>query len=106
MKALDTFELFAAYLQAANKWGCMVATSGEDDLAEVSKAVPRLSTHDTIRLSMHDRLFVIFYTEQEAQEFFETVVGDAGPAKANPYAGPARVFACWGGPAGLLSENT
>jgi hypothetical protein len=98
-------EAIEDYLKATNAYGVFLSSS-EGDEAEVAKAVPLLSEEGVRKLVMHNELFVPFATKAEARKFFDSVVGDDGPTKSNPYDGPAKVYALMGGPYGWLTENT
>jgi len=73
---------------------------------EYKKAAPFL-TDDHIYNIMEGHMYIICKTQKEMRELYNQVVGDDGPTKANPYNGPARVYALTCSAKGvLLSNNT
>lgn len=105
MKIMTSPDLFEEYLKSTGTYGCLLSTSFDGDIEELQKAVPLLPYERVIDLFFNN-IFVTFDTREEAKAFFDTVVGDDGPTKTNPYNGPASVYAWWGGPEGIISENT
>lgn len=115
MRTFRIMDAIEHLLKSSGKYGCFLSITKLDDddvddvvemLPCIKNAAPLLSNIDAINLFVDGKIFVEFDTEDEAQEFFKTVVGDDGPTKTNSYDGPVRVFAVWGGPDGWLSENT
>jgi hypothetical protein len=105
MKIMNSFELFELYLKSAEKYGCLLSGGSQVEPSELQRAVPLLPYENVLDLCFRN-VFVMFDTREEAKAFFDTVVGEDGPTKTNPYNGPANVYACWGGPEGIISENT
>lgn len=107
MDVIDHWTLFEQFLQCSKKYGVLLSCSSDNPLPEeVEKAAPGLSRTEYILLASGDKMYAIFDTYHEANAFFWKVVGDDGPTQNNPYNGPVRVFACMGGPEGIITENT
>lgn len=108
MIARTVLETIEAYMHYKPCWGVYLSNSNDDVTSgEMHKAVPLLNQEQINHLWIEGNLFLEFENRDSAQEFFNSVIGDDGPTKTNPYNGPARVFAIWGGlEDGWLSENT
>ncbi len=105
MKIMTSSDLFEEYLKSTGTYGCLLSNNYDGKIQELQKAVPLLPYERVLDLYFKN-IFVTFDAQEEAKAFFDTVAGVDGPTKTNPYKGPANVYACWGGPEGIISENT
>lgn len=92
------------------RW-CVYLSIPTDDVPEAVKAAPCLKDldhpGDMIDAVVNGRAFLSYWDEADAREAFNTVVGDDGPTKTNPYDGPCRIYACLISPtSGIVTENT
>ena len=101
MKTQDITEKLAI----ATKQYVLYLSHSAGNALDLSKAAPKLSSDDLTDLA-DCCIWLTFPTYGEARSFFESIVGDDGPTKTNPYDGPCRVYALLAGPDGLITENT
>lgn len=106
MKIMTSSDLFEEYLKSTGTYGCLLSTGFDGGPNELQKAVPLLPYENGVVELCFKNIFVTFDTKEEAKAFFDTVVGEDGSTATNPYKGPASVYAWWGGPEGIISENT
>lgn len=118
LPGLDAHALFAAHCRATGQWGIALHhTYGEQSdytkpfvtghyFGDVLLAAPDLAG-DATHQALGDGGAYFFGSEEEIQAIYDRTVGDDGPTKSNPYAGPVRVYALTCAPDGqLMNENT
>lgn len=93
--------------KSGGKWGIYLSYGGNNDFTEVIKAAPILGKPENIQALVDGECYILTKTEEECNIIFDSVVGDDGPTKLNPYNGPARVYALTCSSDGQLrNENT
>ena len=109
MKSLDRFQVLEAAAKGLAKWCLYLSVQGKAEEAEVLKAAPcllKLDPVDRMNFLLEGRGFLTFDSEEECYEAYGSTVGEDGPTKTNPYAGPVVVFATTYNPQGQgMSEN-
>jgi len=101
-------DVFRALCAARGKWGLYLVDNSPDEtsVSEVQRAVPWMTYHEALLLVCGHGAY-LFDSQAEMEAAYWAVVGDDGPTKTNPYAGPANVYAATCGPdGGPLTENT
>ena len=102
MIKMTIHEALGRLCKATNKFGLYLSFDEEEFTPEeAQKACPFLDFTDNIQDNIDTSdyqayadgyMFVLCDTEEECQLLFESVVGDEGPTKTNPYNGDCRVF--------------
>lgn len=106
MQVLDHVKALQRLCESTGKWGIYIGFADVEDWHEVLKAAPYLTVDDAQVLA-DGSAYILFDTEEEMVAHYGMTVGDDGPTKANPYNGPAKVFALTCNPMGeTLYENT
>jgi hypothetical protein len=104
MIKMTTHEALCRLCKAVGKCGLYLFLDSDMDgnsfsPKEYQKAVPFLDFTDVTsddedwQCLMDEHMFVLCDTYEECTRLFESVVGDEGATKTNPYNGPCRVFA-------------
>lgn len=111
MEVLDQVKTLQALCKALGKYGVHIFISEMGDVStgwsEILKAAPYLELGKHGQLLCDRQGFLLFDSLKEMEEVFWQTVGDDGPTPANPYNGPARVYAITCSPEGeLMNENT
>ncbi|MDE2425651.1 MAG: hypothetical protein KGO96_07070 [Elusimicrobia bacterium] len=74
---------------------------------EIKKAIPFLDEEQIFELILNETAWLLFDTRKEMQTAYDSIVGDDGPTKLNPYNGPIRIYAITCNNKGQLeNENT
>ena len=110
MSYMGTIEICKLACKTSNKYGLFISFDNEvnshEDWLELQAASG--GTLEATGQSILDGLGLkLFESKAEVDEAYNHIVGDDGPTPANPYDGPARIYALTIGPNGeALNENT
>ena len=106
MEALTVTETMQALAKALGK-PCMLVSLPQNTTVRGLDAAPYLNGDEHAQLLIDGEGVLVFEHVDEMWRYFDMTVGDDGPTKTNPYAGPNRVYALTcGADGGLLTENT
>ena len=106
MKIYDTHQMIAEYARLSKKWCMFISWDMDGDIDELFKAAPYLN-RDHLQILYDGQALLSFDSEDEMWVYYNQTVGDDGPTKSNPYAGPCRVYALTISPNGIFhNENT
>ena len=114
---IDTTQAASELARLHKKPVLYISFSWEKSWEELFKAAPYLERgfrdiqqHDDnnpAQCLMEGQAIIVCDTDEERDNLFSLTVGDDGPTQANPYAGPARVYALTISADGeSLNENT
>ena len=106
MTIFETHNIFAEYARLAKKWCICISWDTDNNIDELFKAAPYLNLNH-LQIISDGQALLTFDSEDEMWVFYNQTVGDDGPTKSNPYAGPCRVYALTISPDGIFqNENT
>ena len=117
MRVVDPHAALELICRAGRCWGIFLSfewwnaevrgSNPKDWLNQLHAAAPVLSSVECAQISIDGAGYLLFDTEVEMLEVFNTVVGNDGPTETNAHHGPCHVYALAAGPDGrLLCENT
>ena len=108
MRVLDHIDVLQETAKSLKKPVMYISFDYNIGLCELIKAAPYL-----VDLSIFGQVlcdcsgYIVFDDEDEMYRYYNKTVGDDGPNSANPYTGPARVYAITCDACGQLgTENT